>query len=59
MSIEKASTTENNREVTKIVRRLGNTTYEVHVFFSKTSKETLADKIMRLIQNDIHSANLS
>jgi len=35
------------------IKRTGKTTYEVHIHFSKTSKETINDKIMRLIRNDI------
>jgi hypothetical protein len=36
-----------------IVKRIGNTTYKINVHFSTTSKETMDDKIMRLIQNDV------
>ena len=32
--------------------KIGATTYEVTVHFSKTSKETISDKIQRLIQHD-------
>ena len=39
--------------------QLGNTTYEVYIHFSQTSKETLTDKVMRLIQNDINSFDMS
>ena len=35
-----------------MTRKLGNTTFDVYVHFSKTSKETLTDKVMRLIRND-------
>ena len=44
---------ENEPQVPKIIQKLGNTTYEVHVHFSKTSKETMTDKIMRLIRNEV------
>jgi len=44
-----------NGRQTRITQKYGNTTYEVYVHFSKTSKETLTDKIMRLIRNDINS----
>jgi len=40
-------------------QKLGHTTYDVFVHFSKTSKETLTDKIMRLIRNEINSQNMS
>ena len=38
-----------------IIQKYGNTTFEVYVHFSKTSKETLTDKVMRLIRNDLNS----
>jgi hypothetical protein len=38
-----------------ITRKLGRTTYQVYVHFSETSKETLTDKIMRLVKNDINT----
>jgi len=37
--------------------RLGNTTYVINVHFSKTSKETLEDKMKRLMRDDVKSAN--
>lgn len=40
-------------EPPKFTKKIGKTTYEVTVHFSKTSKETMADKIKRLIQNDV------
>lgn len=42
-------------EPPKFTKKIGKTTYEVTVHFSQTSKETMADKIKRLIQNDISS----
>lgn len=35
-----------------MLKRIGSTTYEVAVYFSQTSKETVNDKITRLIQNE-------
>ena len=35
-----------------MLKRIGGTTYQVSVHFSKTSKETISDKITRLIQNE-------
>jgi hypothetical protein len=46
---------DNGCEIPKMITKVGNTTYEVNIHFSKTSKETLADKIMRLIRNEIIS----
>lgn len=33
--------------------KIGSTTYDVTIHFSKTSKENLNDKIMRLVRNDL------
>jgi hypothetical protein len=39
-------------EATSFKMRIGKTTYIVFVHFSKTSTETVEDKIMRLIQHE-------
>ena len=36
----------------RLTKRIGQTTYKVNVHFSKSSKETMSDKIVRLIQNE-------
>lgn len=36
----------------KFTESIGSTTYKVSIHFSKTSKETLNDKIFWLIKND-------
>ena len=46
-------------EQPSMVRKIGNTTFDVYVHYSKTSKETLTDKVIRLIRNDINANNLS
>ena len=55
-TIDNTKATPNNGEQkapqSKITQKLGNTTYDVHIHFSKTSKETMTDKVMRLISND-------
>lgn len=33
-------------------KKIGSTVYEVSVHFSQTSRESMEDKILRLIQND-------
>lgn len=35
-----------------LTKRIGSTTYKVSVHFSQTSKETMGDKIIRLIEKD-------
>ena len=34
-------------------KRIGHTTYEVHICFNEQSKESMNDKICRLIKNQI------
>lgn len=37
--------------------RMGNTTYVIGVHFSKTSRDTLEDKMKRLMRDDVKMAN--
>jgi hypothetical protein len=37
----------------KFSRRIGSTNYNVAVHFSKTSRENMTDKILRLVKNDM------
>jgi len=41
-------------EPLNVCRRIGSTTYEVEVFVKKDTGETVEDKIMRLIRNDLN-----
>ena len=52
MNENKATTTQKPAEPPVLVKKIGNTTYNVVVHFSETSKETLEDKVKRLILND-------
>ena len=36
-----------------MVKKIGKTTYKVHVHFSDTSTETMSDKIKRMLKNEI------
>ena len=51
--------TVDNAAAPALIRKIDNKTFEVFVHFSETSTETLTDKIMRLVNNDIQSANLT
>jgi len=42
----------NNTAGRVMTRRIGNTTYKVNVHFSRTSRETVNDKIIRMIKNE-------
>jgi hypothetical protein len=35
-----------------ITRRIGQTTFKINIHFSKTSRETMNDKIIRMIKNE-------
>lgn len=39
-----------------MVRKIGRTTYEVAFHFSTTSRETMGDKIARLIRHDLDAS---
>ncbi|MDL2327518.1 transposon-encoded TnpW family protein [Ruminococcaceae bacterium OttesenSCG-928-A11] len=43
-------------EPVTLLKRIGSTTYVVKVHFSKTSKENMADKVMRLIKQEVPDA---
>ena len=41
-----------------LVKKIGKTTYKVHVHFSDTSTETMSDKIKRMLKNEIQNKQL-
>jgi hypothetical protein len=40
-------------EPLKLLTRIGSTTYKVSICFSETSKETIGDKILKLIESEV------
>jgi len=44
---------EQNKREQFIIRRIGGTTYKVRVVFNESSGETLEDKILRIVRNDM------
>lgn len=53
MLTSKVSKAENiKNEPMRLTERIGQTTYKVNVHFSVTSKETIGDKIIRMIENE-------
>ena len=40
-----------------LIWTIGKRTYEVYVYFSDTSTETLTDKIIKLIRNEVGSSD--
>lgn len=51
---ESAATTSGKRsEPVKLLERIGSATIQVSIHFSKTSTETMEDKILRLIGSEV------
>ena len=44
---------EQNKREQFIIHRIGGTTYKVRVAFSETAAETMEDKILRIVRNDM------
>jgi len=43
-------------EPIKFLKRIGSTTYVVAVHFSRTSNESVEDKLLRLIENEVRNS---
>jgi hypothetical protein len=43
----------------KILKRIGSTNYEVSIHFNQTSKETIEDKMLRLMLRDVKTISPS
>lgn len=48
-----ADTTKQENDRLALVKKIGKTTYRVHIHFSTTSTETMIDKIKRMLKNEI------
>ncbi len=48
-----ATTSRAPEDAPAMVKKIGKTTYKVHVHFSNTSTETMSDKIKRMLKNEI------
>ena len=48
-----ARTPECEGEPVKLLRRIGSTTYEVTVHFSKEKQETMEDKLLRIMEREV------
>ena len=44
---------EQNKQEQFIIRRIGGTTYKVRVVFNENGGETMEDKILRIVRNDM------
>jgi len=54
--IEATESTTTKAEQPHFVKRIGKTTYKVNVHFSTTSKETINDKIIRMLRNEVQQS---
>ncbi|MEY8518929.1 transposon-encoded TnpW family protein [Lachnospiraceae bacterium 29-84] len=50
---EDTITTAPVKDAPALVKKIGRITYIVRIHFSKTSKETMSDKIKRMLKNEI------
>ena len=48
--------TENTQSRPSLVKKIGKTTYVVNAHFSDTSKETMNDKIKRMLKNELKAS---
>ena len=42
----------------EFVKTIGKTTYRVKIHFSQTSKETMNDKILRMLRNEVQNLKI-
>ena len=58
--MKKADITKRVQEKRKgFTKKIGNTTYDVSFHYSRQSKESMNDKIIRLIENDMQGMKIS
>jgi len=53
MNTDKTNAGTEKPEQPDLVKRIGGTTYHVKVHFNPNSKETMQDKIMRMLRNEV------
>jgi len=58
MNTDKTTTPMAKAEQPEFVKRIGKTTYRVRVYFNPNSKETINDKILRMIRNEVQNPKM-
>ena len=53
LSFSRRDSMEQNKREQFIIRRIGGTTYKVRVVFNENGGETMEDKILRIVRNDM------
>jgi hypothetical protein len=56
MNNEKTTTATARTTQPDFVKRIGNTTYRVKIHFNPNSRETMSDKIIRLLRNEVQQS---
>ena len=54
MNNDKTTAPTPRAEQPDLVKRIGKTTYRVKVHFNPNSKETMSDKIIRMLKNEVY-----
>jgi len=54
MNTDKSTTTTEKAEQPDFVKQIGKTTYQVKVHFNPNSRETMSDKIIRMLRNEVN-----
>ena len=53
MNNDKTTTTTPRAEQPDLVKTIGKTTYRVKIHFNPNAKETMSDKIIRMLKNEV------
>ena len=54
--VTNAATAQENVKPPTFQKRIGSTVYRVRVHFSETSKETIEDKLLRLMESEVRES---
>ena len=57
MNVKKLTVKNNTPEPYRFKKRIGSIVYEVAIHFNQDAKETMDDKIKRLIRNEMEAAS--
>ena len=55
-TMQKHPTNQEGAQPPRFTKRIGSTVYEVSIHFSTTSKETVEDKILRMLKNEVNKS---
>ena len=58
MQLQKAERKNTNAQLSRFTHRIGSTVFSVGVYFKEDSKETLEEKMFRMMKSDLNSWQL-